>query len=264
MVNTALSSKTHRTSETEPFQRNRYFYGKMLDVLQFEMETGYFNAKRWMLNHIVLGYGVVCGLNVLPGESPTEIQITPGIAIDKWGREIIVPTKQTYSIPPDVIQLAYSQCKKEETATVQVLLCYHECAADPVPVLAGECDNSRACEPGTIRESYRIEFEQGACAAVPTECKLETFIVNGAINYPSLVEWVTDRPCASVAKDPCIPLANIKLSAKGNGKGDVKPPVITGEDIDINIRRIVMTNRLLADLLPCLVKQNSDNSEEQD
>ena len=65
--------------------RNRYFYGKLLDVEQFELETRYLNAKRWLLNRLVTGYGVVCGLDVLPGDEPNELWIGPGVAIDKLG-----------------------------------------------------------------------------------------------------------------------------------------------------------------------------------
>jgi hypothetical protein len=73
--------------------RNHYFYGKLLDVEQFELETRYLNAKRWLLNRLVTGYGVVCGLDVLPGDEVNELWIGPGVAIDKGGRELINPTR---------------------------------------------------------------------------------------------------------------------------------------------------------------------------
>lgn len=71
-------------------ERNHYFYGKLLDVHHFELETQYLNAKRWLLNRLVTGYGVVCGLDVDPGEETNELWLSPGVAIDRWGREIIV------------------------------------------------------------------------------------------------------------------------------------------------------------------------------
>jgi hypothetical protein len=70
--------------------RNRYFYGKLLDVFHFELEQNYFNSKRWLLNRLVTGYGVVCGLNVLLTADKKSIYVTPGVAIDKCGHEIIV------------------------------------------------------------------------------------------------------------------------------------------------------------------------------
>jgi hypothetical protein len=70
--------------------RNRYFYGKLLDVFHFELEQNYFNSKRWLLNRLVTGYGVVCGLNVLLTSDQKSAYVTPGVAIDKCGHEIIV------------------------------------------------------------------------------------------------------------------------------------------------------------------------------
>lgn len=70
--------------------RNRYFYGKMLDVFHFELEQHYFNTKRWLLNRLVSGYGVICGLNVQLSSDNKSIIVMPGIAIDKCGHEIVV------------------------------------------------------------------------------------------------------------------------------------------------------------------------------
>src|SRR5579871_4317176 len=51
----------------------------------------YGNAKRWLINRLVIGYGVICGLEVQPDKQPPSIKVTAGAAIDKLGREIIVP-----------------------------------------------------------------------------------------------------------------------------------------------------------------------------
>ena len=96
------------------FERNRYFFGKMLDEFHFRLETDYHNGKRWLINRAVLGYGVVCGLDVVPASDQDDaIIITPGFAIDKWGREIIVPeATRPIQIPPDVIAKLNSEIAK--------------------------------------------------------------------------------------------------------------------------------------------------------
>ena len=66
--------------------RNRYFYGKMLDVFHFELEQDYFNQKRWLINQRVIGYGVVCGLDVHARARRPSIVVHPGLAIDRCGR----------------------------------------------------------------------------------------------------------------------------------------------------------------------------------
>lgn len=80
------------------FRRNRYFYGKLLDADHFELETDYFNAKRWLLNRLVTGYGVVCGLGVEAVPDEQAIVLHPGVAIDKHGREVVV-SEATPPIP---------------------------------------------------------------------------------------------------------------------------------------------------------------------
>ncbi len=74
-------------------RRNHFFHGKMMDVYHFELETDYIIAMRRLLNRLVTGYGVVCGLDIERGDDPCSIRVTPGTAIDGWGREIVVPSR---------------------------------------------------------------------------------------------------------------------------------------------------------------------------
>src|ERR1051326_8233281 len=78
--------------------RNRYFYGKLLDTFHFELEQNYGNRKRWLLNRLTLGSGVVCGLSVAITNDGKSVLVQPGVAIDQLGREIVVPA---VSIPVD-------------------------------------------------------------------------------------------------------------------------------------------------------------------
>ena len=73
------------------FERNKYFYGKLLSVRDFETEQFYMNGKRHLLNRLIHGSGVVCGLRVEKVENDNQaVRITPGVALDSWGREILV------------------------------------------------------------------------------------------------------------------------------------------------------------------------------
>src|SRR5262245_1164242 len=87
------------------FSRPRYFYGQLLDVRHFESEQEYFKRKLWMLNRMVSGCGVVCGLDVEPGDDHHSVVVTAGLALDKCGREIVVPHRSKAipieSVPPD-------------------------------------------------------------------------------------------------------------------------------------------------------------------
>lgn len=83
-----------------PFERNRYFYGKLLSVDDFETEQRYMNDKRRMLNRFLYGTGVVCGMQVVEVDDVT-ISLEMGLALDFSGREIVVSkpvTKKLSSI----------------------------------------------------------------------------------------------------------------------------------------------------------------------
>ncbi len=242
---------TMQRADLKTPERNRYFYGMLLDVYHFERETHYFNAKRRLLNRLVSGYGVICGLDVEAGREPNQITVTPGLAIDKWGYEIIVPKKtDPITIPADILaRVAGSsvQQKPEEESCVQVLICYHECESDPAPVLAGDCRSTQPCAPSTIREQYKIAFKEGSAPPIVLEGRFPDVISGGQIDYARLARWVSGA-CPEPPEDPCIPLANIRIEGE---QGHRCAP----ENIDITIRPIVYTNDLLFDLLLSLMTE---------
>ena len=49
----SATQDTKSRGNIHTFVRNRYFYGKLLDVFHFELEQNYLNGKRWMLNRMV-------------------------------------------------------------------------------------------------------------------------------------------------------------------------------------------------------------------
>jgi hypothetical protein len=262
MHGTMTHSDTHTSQRTDmrtPL-RNRYHFGQLLGVEQFVLETDYFNHKRWLLNRLVSGYGVVCGLDVKPGQSPNEIVVTPGVAIDKWGREIIVVNDtQPIAIPGTQIergaeiqhdrqqQQQYQKKGSEDRAHawVQVVICYRECESDPVPVMAGDCHACEPCAPSTIREVYSVEFRPGPAPWPACDCRIPEALGGGGIDHAVLARWVTYN-CPEVAEDPCIPLANIRIIDPDEGHR------CDEGNIDIRIRPIVYTNDLLYELLVCM------------
>jgi hypothetical protein len=241
--------------------RNRYFYGKLLDAFHFELEQRYFNDKRWLLNRLVTGPGVVCGLDVELTSDKHSIVVLPGLAIDRCGREIIVPeTSRPVELPPmppyepekGSEYQARRQSKSErhdycEQDYAHVLLCYHECESDPVPALAADCGQETLCAAGSIREQYKVVVREGY--APERVSNFPDVITGRRINYSAIVEFVT-RNCRALPDDCCIPLANIRLRDVGDG---------WEPEIDINVRPIVYNNRLLYELLVALVKQEESS-----
>ena len=72
-----------------PFERNRYYPGKMLTSADFQAEQNYHINKVRFLNGLMYGSGVICGLGVFSLDDQSVL-IESGAAIDGQGREIVV------------------------------------------------------------------------------------------------------------------------------------------------------------------------------
>jgi hypothetical protein len=239
-------------------ERNRYFYGKLMDVYHFELEQEYFNTKRCLLNRLITGYGVVCRLDVeVTYNGKWGVIVQSGVAIDRCGREIIVTEDSRPEPLPLFPQYNHAKAKPQvrgeyegerrhycEEEYAHVVLCYHECESDPVPALASDCESPALCAPGSIREKYKIEIRD-KFASKKRKPSFPDVIEGGRINYSALVEYVT-KDCRPAPRDCCIPLANILLHDSGSG---------WEPEVDITIRPIVYTNRLLFDLIMSLRRE---------
>lgn len=160
-------------------RRNRFFYGKRMDVEQFQMEQDYGKRKQWLLNRLTLGKGVLCGLAV--SADGNRVCVDPGVAIDGLGREIVVPVRtcldpsaepgccggghagttgpgQTATAPRDDAQ---ADDAERLGRIFTVWLCYRECLADPQPVLVTDCDTHAHCAQGTVVETFCLKITPG-------------------------------------------------------------------------------------------------------
>src|SRR5438874_9905452 len=87
-------------AELHALRHNRYFYGKLMGVLQFAMEQQHALSQQMLFGRLAFGSGVVCGLEVVPitFDGQRGVRVTAGMAIDGWGRTVIVP--QDHDIVP--------------------------------------------------------------------------------------------------------------------------------------------------------------------
>jgi hypothetical protein len=274
-----LQSQTDaRLAGLHAFSHPRYFYGQLLQVRHFTAEHEYFKGKNWLTNRLAMGWGVACGLDVVPApDEPGSVIVTPGFALDRFGREIVVdcPSKPI-SIPPREPRTdkPYQKgdrpaSRKHDQATdggdkpnepqggyghygsepcndtddwVSLYICFKSCESDPEPVMAGGCDAPGRCSYGSVRESYSIPPPRlNKCSPPEIEGHLHRAFKSRPFGYGDLVEWITRQcdPCLDVKTDPCIPLANIRRPDEGTAI----------DEIDIGIRPIVYTLDLLFDLL---------------
>jgi hypothetical protein len=226
-------------------ERNHFFYGKLMDVTQFEKDARYFNLKRCMINRLILGSGVVCGLKVEADPNATvqgSLRITPGVAIDPWGREIVVAEPVSF----DRYALTTNDGNPTgETATGDIIVClaYAEAKADLVPVLIPDCDTTGNCAPSTIREGFRVLVRQApAVGAEPAHCTVVPTESWAAPLPAVLQELIATRPgeeCPEALEDPCVVVAHVTSAGQ----------------VRVDARQLVYTNALLYELILCLAQR---------
>jgi hypothetical protein len=234
------------------FERNNYFCGKMMTSRDFQDEQCYFNEKRWLMNRTVHGWGVVCGLDVIPTENKKGVEVTPGLAIDCCGREILVCGDAEDRYVPliyDEIPKPH-ECdqpqSKEESGIKHIAVCleYDECKREVVNLHSFVCDETEKHEFNRIRDSWKI-----TPISIPQEFPDEPLPFCQRTNEEKeqsldsyLCEKIT-KGCQHCPECPCIILAVVTVYENGNVKD---------EDIDTcNYRKLVYNNQLLFDQISC-------------
>lgn len=243
-----------RKDATKAPRRNNYFYGKLLDELHFRMEQEYINKKRWLMNRLSLGEGVLCGLQVEADNG--KVCVKPGVAIDAHGREIVVP--HTTCIDPwqltDECGKKAGELSKDEAHTIHICLAYHECTADYVPVLVTDCNTKESCAPGTIVEGFHLLVREGEPVPppeliTPDVCEVlfggdDDAPMSPVERFRKLCEYLSGA-CPEPPEKSCIILATVKLTSDGT----------IGEINTCTYRKVVYSNAMLLKLILCLAER---------
>jgi hypothetical protein len=244
-----------KLAELYPARRNRYYYGKLMDVLHFSLEQRYVLSKEWLYNRAVLGSGVVCGLDVqtVTTDAGHGLVIGGGLAIDGWGREIIVPEKVA------LVPLALTdQCGGPQPAKdgplpskLVVKICYAECLTDFAPAMVNDpdCGCGDDCEAGTVVETYCLKVLEGTAPPVEEPCVESVMkgLKNGNLHA---VLCELSGTCAPDSDDPCLVLANVTVDPNGVLLVDSVAP-----------RPVAPTNRILMALIRCLAQCCADHKD---
>lgn len=220
------------TKGLNAFERNNYFYGKLMTVRDFELEQSYFIEKRKLLNRYLQGWGAVCGLEIVPHECPKKVVLKPGIALDCYGNEIVVTSDVEINLASGDEEIP------AEGKTVYVCIKYLECDVEPVPVLVSEC----SCDDTASKSSIKREtFEYAILQTEPDKpdllkipdlpCKeIMKHLVKESLN-----------PCETCGDDGCVVLAEVRFTADA--------PVPASDIDNISYRRIVLSNEKLLSLI---------------
>lgn len=137
------------------FERNKYFYGKLLSVDDLESEQRYMNDKRRIINRFVHGTGVVCGMNVVPVDDIT-ISVEMGLALDFAGREIMIEHPVTKKL--SMID-GFEEYTETDVENSYLYLCveYDEKEKEPVHSITGsKAGNEQKTEYNKYEEGYHL------------------------------------------------------------------------------------------------------------
>lgn len=167
--------KPHRDSKcgvcaTPQFERNNYFFGKQFTVRDLQQEQSYFNDKRHLINRMVLGWGVVCGLHVEWKDDKKRLVVQPGMALDCCGHEIVVCETQYLSFDKDKDDCCLDERQRPEGKFV-LCLEYDECHSEAVNLPPAGCDEKGKTEYNRIRDSFKLRLKSwdDACPKEPPE-----------------------------------------------------------------------------------------------
>lgn len=140
-----------------PFERNKYFFGKLLGVGDFEAEQKYINDKRRTINRMLHGVGIACGLNVVKVDD-SFISVESGLALDYVGREILIdaPVIKKLSMFDGFDQ------DKDPNDSSRVYLCveYDEEQKEPIHSITNNLSSEEnGIQYNKYREGYRLYLD---------------------------------------------------------------------------------------------------------
>ena len=153
------------------YERNNYYYGKLLTSRDFQVEQSYINDKRRLMNRLFGGSGIVSGLKVVEADD-TAIVLQSGCAIDGAGREIVVPETA-------VVKLATIDGSRNlHTDVAYLSISYTESKEDKVYAVMGNAVNEKAedGEYNHIREGYCLSL-QDAEECVPVKELKDDYLI---------------------------------------------------------------------------------------
>lgn len=237
----------------QQFQRNRYFYGKLMSVRDFETEQSYMNEKRHLLNRLVKGAGIVCGLDGIEvGVEEGQITLTfagGGVALDNCGREIMVPPGSKKGVLVEEAGQAQSNLSTTTPGQFYLFLRYEARDYELVNSAANPSSCEETCCPNRILEDFQVIATDTAPELPTVVCPDLSSIQAGETNAEEqaadiIKNWAKERVeenCSGCNEDGVFILA---LTIENNS--------FTIEDTATRQHiSLVYNNKLLSQLVTC-------------
>lgn len=228
-----LQQKTWASS----FERNRYFYSKMLTVRDFEVEQKYGIEKNHLVNRLILGEGIVRGLEVEHIELQKQeeeyflkIKLSQGVALDCCGREIVVNKNIS------------EEFEVKLGGTKYIYIEYDEEYKEPIPDIANGSSNDNYSF-NRVQEIFHISISSEAPETLENETDKKTVLDTSNESLDELVQEYYDKYLREYSehKNHRLLLAVVDISEEGKTK-------INTEETE-QYRKIVYSNPMLYELI---------------
>ena len=223
------------------FRRTRYFHGMLLDDKDFRDEQNYHAGKRRLLNRLLHGSGIVCGLTACWNDKTGKVDVSSGLALDCCGNEIWVNHKLELSLSQLINGMADTKDKdpcsppvQPGTKSYRLVICYKETDTDPVSVyLPGAGCDERACENSRTKEGYCFKLVEGE-KCPPYQLPAGPCGQSAQCGQPG------ECPTCACDESCCVILGSLTLDEKGDPRIPEGANAINGA-----CRKYVLTGQLL-------------------
>jgi hypothetical protein len=228
-----------------PFERNNYFPGKALAAPDFAAEQAYFNHKRQLINRAVIGWGIVCGLEV--GADDCGLAIEPGFALDCCGRELLVCECERVTATTVVESLGVDPCGAADPIRWALCLEYRECRTQQVAPPPSCDQGERGRQYNRIRDDFKMTFRRWSDAC-PDDHDAPCCAHKKLGTKTSLHRALTERArkCPACKDCECVILAVGTLITRPGS-----PPRLALDEDGWKYRRLIYTNPALAGFIRC-------------
>jgi hypothetical protein len=212
--------------DTPNIERVRYFPRQLLTADDMLAEQEYFRQRQRRFNRFVLGWGVVCGLEVKPDpdnpRDPFALLVCPGYALGPWGDEIYVDASVRFNLQR-CFAASMDPCEPRTGAplptagavTKYLAIKYAECPSRPVrttPYGCG-CDETQ-CDYSRIRDGFALE----CLADLPSSHKAPLPLLCQNVREGKVL---TCPPCPPCPKEPWLVLATLNIRRESSSGGTI-------------------------------------------
>lgn len=161
----------HPEGELRQFEKNKFFQGKLLTARDMETEQTYHARRLHAMNRFTTGRGILRGIEVSAveeGDTELEVTLEPGMAVDGYGRPIVVEhtVTQTLPIPADDELYLFLRHNEDELESV------------PVPEVRGAA-NEEYMANRTV-EGFELTYQESPPAAYKEVPAVDTSVQGNA------------------------------------------------------------------------------------